>query len=428
MEMQIVAVPLFDADMNVESFMFRYRIGNDLFSSTQATSVFDSVGRSPVLDTLKVVGLEAFTLGKNIFVPISHITLLGDLDSQCNEPPGRVIFLFEEPFKPEATHVEKMSALREKGYRFAVRDLEALPPFTALLKYTSYCFLSQSEKLAAHSDQILSDLRMFYPQIIPVAYHIATQELQDSLYGKGYALYESRFHHVPASKNDVEVTPLKSSTIQLLNTVQDENFDFDQVASIVQRDPALTISLMKMVNHPQLGVRNKIKTISHAVAMLGQQEVRKWVATAVSQELAHDKPAEIVRISLLRAKFAENLASLFGMENMAQGIFLMGLFSVLDVMLDIPMEEALKKVVVSDPIQRALLEKAGPFYPVLNMAQDYEAANWSSVSRLMIVYDISESQLSTAYVNSLLWYRNLVLLDEAEPEEDSDSLPDDSEE
>jgi len=136
--------------------------------------------------------------------------------------------------------------------------------------------------------------------------------------------------------------------------------------------------------------------------------VRKWVTTAVSKMLGAKKPAEITRLSLIRAKLCEAMASKFNMQAESGGLFLMGLFSVLDAILERPMEEALGLVHVSDAIREALVEQTGPYYPVYQFILQYEAANWNAISRTLIVRDIAASDVFSAYTESLCWYRDLI--------------------
>ncbi|MDR2932008.1 MAG: hypothetical protein LBV27_02770, partial [Oscillospiraceae bacterium] len=91
--MQLVAVPLFSRDMAVEAYMFRYLKENNLFSSAQAINIFDGASHSVALETLDLVGLEAFTLGNPLFIPINEIQLLGNLQLQCREPAEKIVFV-----------------------------------------------------------------------------------------------------------------------------------------------------------------------------------------------------------------------------------------------------------------------------------------------------------------------------------------------
>lgn len=407
--MQIVAVPLFNRDMMVNAYMFRDLKSNNLFSTAQATNLFDGAAQSPSLEILNLVGLDAFTMGKPLFIPITDIMLLGQLQNQCREPAHKIIFVLEKPINVEQ-YSPYIQTLRSLGYRFAANypiNLQQQDPF---LSYCDFIFLSQRPERSEHSENTLRALKTDYPHIQPIATHIYSDDVLQSLYDKGYFWYESRFY--PVSESDHAVSPLKANSIQLINTVQDENFEFKHISDIIQRDPALSISLLRLVN--AIAFHNEITNITQAVALLGQQEVRKWVTTAISKSLGADRPSEITRVSLIRAKFAENLAPLYNMAVISGELFLLGLFSVLDIILDLPMEEALEQVRVSENIKQSLLHHSGILQPVLEMVTDYENANWSAVSRRMIVHDIHEDDLSHAYLDTLLWYKQLITDEELE--------------
>ena len=222
----------------------------------------------------------------------------------------------------------------------------------------------------------------------------------------GYQLYEGEFYRVPVTKGTHEVAPLKANYIELLNIVNNDNFELTDAADVIGRDTALTISLLQMVN--RMTVNSGITTIRHAAAMLGQRELKKWINTAVVNKLYADKPNEITRLSLLRAKFAEGLAPMFDLTAKTEELFLMGLFSVLNVILEKPIEEALKMVKVSDEIRDALTKESGPLAPVYELMKQYEAANWQEVSRILILRNIDVDTISEVYFNALSWYKKLI--------------------
>jgi EAL and modified HD-GYP domain-containing signal transduction protein len=127
----------------------------------------------------------------------------------------------------------------------------------------------------------------------------------------------------------------------------------------------------------------------------------------VAGQLYSDKPSEMTRVSLLRARFAENLAEVFGLAVRKDELFLMGLFSVLDVILEKPMSEALDMMKISGDIRKALVEKDGVLAPVLDFVLQYEDANWQEVSRQMLLGNISLDAVQQAYMGSLQWYKEL---------------------
>jgi EAL and modified HD-GYP domain-containing signal transduction protein len=170
----------------------------------------------------------------------------------------------------------------------------------------------------------------------------------------------------------------------------------------------MSISLLKLVNSPYLGISQKIKNIQHAVTMLGQQEVRKWVTTVIAGLLTEDKPSELTRLALLRAKFAENIARQFEMAMHGNSLFLAGLFSILDVALEMPMEQALKLIHVSEDIHEALVQGTGKFMPVLNFILLYESADWIGVKNACVAYNIKAESVYNAYIDTVRWYDTII--------------------
>jgi EAL and modified HD-GYP domain-containing signal transduction protein len=304
-------------------------------------------------------------------------------------------------------YVNRLKELKEQGYKLAMRKL-AVSDFEShrpILQLVDYMFLN-NKKIAIDKASIY--FGKLYPDIALCAGNIDNMESFEKIKEKGgYKFYEGEFYRVPITKGDNNVSLLKVNYIALLNIVNDENFELDQAAAIISRDTALTISLLKMVNN--MTVNGEITSIKHAAAMLGQKELKRWINTAVAKALYTDKPSEITRVSLLRAKFAENLAGAFKLAVKKDELFLMGLFSVLDVILEKPMKEALELVQVSEDIKKALVDDTGTLAKVLDFVKEYEIAGWQEVSRIMILEGIDVDTVYKAYVDTLTWYRDAMM-------------------
>ena len=256
----------------------------------------------------------------------------------------------------------------------------------------------------------ISKAKIYFTKLLPnlklVATNVDSQDVFDELVKEGgYTLYEGDFYRLPVTKGDEEIAPVKVNYIELLNIVNDDDFDLTKAADIIGRDTALVVSLLKMVN--RMTVNGGITTIRHAAAMLGQKELKKWINTAVAAKLCEDKPSELTRVSLIRAKFAENLAPIFEMAGLSSELFLTGLFSVLDIILNKPMDEALLLVRVSKQIESALLRGKGQYAEVLEFVKAYEVADWTEVSRRMVIKNIDMGRVYEAYLDALRWYRDI---------------------
>jgi EAL and modified HD-GYP domain-containing signal transduction protein len=409
MELLIVPIPLFNADMVVDAYYFRYQKGNDYITTAlQSTALFDGATLSPPLETLNAVGIDAFTIGQPIVVPVGGLALLGNLDEQCEQPPEKIIFLLNADAKPEEPYLSNMLRLKRLGYRFAFHNVYQLEKYREILALGDMIYLNVRALDRFQLDDLLRVIGRDFRNLTVVATHVESMEQFNHLRKKNIQLFEGRFYQFPLSKGQTDVSPLKANLIRLLNVVRDESFEFSVVTDIVMKDTALSLSLMRMVNSPFLGLKQKIKTISHAVTILGQDEVRKWITTSVSRSLGADRPNEITRLSLVRAKFAENLAGLFQLGQDSQSLFLMGLFSVLDVILEVDMADALKLVLVSDEIHDALTKREGKFAPVIRFIEQYELADWAAVSRELIIHDLGINDIYSAYIEAVSWYTDLI--------------------
>ncbi len=423
MDLLVIPVPFFDKNMAVQAYYFRYQEGNELMNANQATNEFDGAMLSPLLATLNAVGIDAFTMDKPIFVPINNLMLLADLAQQCRVPYEKVIFVLESDVQPEEPYLSHIRALKEKGFRFAVQKLDRVDAYAPVVELCDYIYFDHRLMDQPQQQLMYALTRRNFPKLSIVMTHIHTNEYFEALREQGPLYFEGRFYRIPITKGEHQVKPLKMNLIKLLNLVRDENFEFSSVAEVVQQDTALTVSLMRMINSPFLGLRQKVKSVSHAVTILGQVETRKWVITAVSKLLGADRPDELTRLSLVRAKFAENLAPAFRLKDQSQSLFLMGLFSVLDSILELSMEEALQMVQVSDTIRDALLHGQGEFGTLLSFIYQYEAADWKTISRMLIMYDLTPEDIYKAYLNALQWYKNLLEGGDVEDEEAGPAAP-----
>ena len=405
--MLLALVPLFDENMAVRAYsIFSQKDNYFLNPMKLGTGQNDGAARVEGLELIENMGIETLSEDKEIFVPVSNISVFSDVESQCSAPHGRIVFLIDNTIPPVEIYVNRLRELKQKGYRLAIRKLPVadFENWREILKLADYCFLN-NKKIAIDKAKLY--FGKLYPQIKLCAGGIDTMETFEKLKASGgYQLYEGDFYRVPVTKGSHEVAPLKANYIELLNVVNNDNFELSDAAAIISRDTALTISLLKMVN--RMTVNSGITTIRHAAAMLGQKELKRWINTAVVNELYADKPSEITRLSLLRAKFSENLAPVFGIQNKAEELFLMGLFSVLDVILEKPMEEALRMVMVAGDVRLALIEEKSCLAPVYDLMKQYEGANWQEVSRQLLLADMDVEQVNDAYVNALIWYRSLM--------------------
>ncbi|MDE7251689.1 MAG: HDOD domain-containing protein [Acetatifactor sp.] len=406
--MLVVLIPLFDENMAVGAYSIFTQKNNYLLNPILlGTAQFDGASQVAGLELVQHIGIETLAEGKEVFVPLTSVSIFADVESQCDAPHDKIVFLIDNTIPPIDMYLNRLRELKEKGYKLAIHKLAVseFENYRGVLSMMDYVLLN-NQKVAIDKAKIY--FGKLYPNAKICAGNIQNMETFQRLKEEGGCrLFEGSFYRMPLAKgSDNKIAPLKINYIQLLSTVNDADFDLQKAADVVSRDTALTISLLGMVN--RMTVNSGITTIRHAAAMLGQNELKRWINTAVAGKLYEDKPSEVTRLSLLRGRFAENLAESFHVAAKKDELFLMGLFSVLDVILEKPLPQALGMMKVSDDIYKALVDHTGPLAEVLDFIMQYEDANWQEVSRQMILQDISMETVQQAYTGAMEWYKELL--------------------
>jgi len=408
MNLLIVPRPLFNAEMNVEGYYMAAQYGNAILESTKSNPL-DRAMDSPFIDFMNEVGLDALTQDKIVFIPVTQIQLATDLTRNVTEDTKKIVFLLDERTVPDELVKERCKYLSQQGYNFAVFFKGDLEYVRAFMPFVNHVFLKVP--LGNMIDASVA-VKTEFPSVGIIASEISEKPIFDqiALSSKSkISMFDGAFYkvHIPSNAKQNALSPLKTNYIQLLNIVNQDDFDFQTFTRTVRQDTALAIQFMRLVNTASKS-RTEIKNLNQAAAMLGQKEIKKWVSTAVSNALCVDSPSEITRLSLIRAKFCENLARHFEMGMASENLFLMGLFSVLDVVLDMSIEEAFKLVFVPQQISSALVEQKGDFYSVLFFVQQYEQGHWKEISRVALVRNITIDQIHFAYKEAMLWYSDLI--------------------
>lgn len=399
-------IPLFDGNTAVRAYsLFAQKENYLLNPSMLGTGALDGAGSILGLEVVESLGAGTLADNQEVFVELSNISMFSPIEENCSMPHEKVVLLFDHTVPAETMYIKRLQQLKFMNYKLCIRNLaiENFEEYAPILKLLDYIMLDYKKINMVAARNFFSKV---YPGLELIAVNVdSLEDFEELAKGGAYSLYEGDFYRLPITKGTTKVAPLKVNYIELLKIVNNPDFELQKAADIIGRDTALVIELLRMVNH--MAVNSEITSIRHAAAMLGQKELKKWINAVVSHELCADKPNEITRLSLLRAKFAENLAPTFEMAALSSELFLMGLFSVLDIILDKPMKEALQMVNVSKEITEALVDKKGDLASVLNFIECYEIASWSELSRLMILSNIKEGPVYDAYIEALSWYRDL---------------------
>ncbi|MCP5103121.1 MAG: HDOD domain-containing protein, partial [bacterium] len=251
-----------------------------------------------------------------------------------------------------------------------------------------------------------------------LAEKIETQEQFDEALDLGYEYFQGFFFQKPDVVRTREMPGYKFNYLQILKKLSDPDLPYDEVERILKHDVSLTYKLLRFINSAVYGFRVTIRSIRHALVLLGKREIRKWLTLIALSGIGSDKPLELLHNTLVRARFCELIGQDLKKKNQSDqdtesaghtdlaDFFLVGMFSVADAFLDRTMADILEELPLDALIKDALLEKKGVLKDVLDIVVAYERADWQEVARLSVLLQLPQANLVNHYIESVNWVRD----------------------
>ncbi|MFQ5509798.1 MAG: EAL and HDOD domain-containing protein, partial [Leptospirillia bacterium] len=237
-------------------------------------------------------------------------------------------------------------------------------------------------------------------QAFPVKYlaeKVETQEQFEFCRDLGFDYFQGHFLSHPKVIQGRRITTNRMPVLRLLAELNSPDARVDKLETLIGQDISLSYRLLRYINSAFFNLTREVDSINHALVLLGLKDVRRW-ATLISLAESSDKPHELMVTAMVRAKMCELLAEELGESN-PDGFFTVGLFSVLDALMDAPMEEMLEALPLSEDISQALLAHEGKFGKVLSCTLAYEDGNWKDVS----ILDMEPGKVRAAYLEAITW-------------------------
>jgi EAL and modified HD-GYP domain-containing signal transduction protein len=352
-----------------------------------------------VLDTSFLIGFEKITAGHRMFINCPRDFLLRDYISLF--PPSSAVVEILETIKPDQEVIAACKRLKQAGYTIALDDFVDSPdqaPLVALADIIKVDF-----RLTDRREQHAIVSRHAGKKIRMLAEKVETQEEYAAGMEMGYSLFQGYFFCRPEMLQHRALPSFKLAYLELLRAATAPEFDIQELALKIKHEASLTFRLLRYLNSAAFGLRSEISSVPHALSLLGERELRKWIAVVSVGVLADGKPDELMIVPLVRGRFCEMLAPLAGMPGHANDLFLMGLLSVMDAILDQPLESILADLPVRQEIKDALQSRTGLYWQLLELAIAHERADWEKVSALVSETGMKEEQVSAMYVSAVDW-------------------------
>lgn len=343
-----------------------------------------------LLNTFLEIGLDAIAGKHKAFVNFSRGLLLSDYPRVL--PPPRVVIEVLETVKVDQELVSAIGSLRHSGYQIAVDDFAGQPhlrPLVRLADIVKVDLRECGERLEEHVGKLRTG------KLKLLAEKVEQRSEFERCKSLGFDYFQGYFLRRPEVVTGRRAPTLRASTIQLMEKLSDPDVELVALERLIQNDVALSYKLLRLSNSALLPAQNTVSSVRQALQLVGLETVTTWVGLLLLAGVS-DKPSDVFHAALLRANMCRCLTVPVA-SKWAGRSFLVGLFSVLDILLDRPMAELIEPLSLAPDIKQALMSRAGILGDTLQIVLDYELGRWERLANS----GFDRPTITQAYLDSL---------------------------
>lgn len=383
--------PIFDAAMKVWGYELLYRHAGDALT---AEVTDDDTATAKVIADGIIIGRSGLAPSEKTLINFPANLLLKGFGFAL--PSESCIIEILETVAPTPEIIRSLQDLKAAGYTLALDDYVGQPehePFLALADIVKVDMLDTPPDM-------LSTLaaRLRGPKCMLLAEKVENQAMVDMARAMGFGLFQGYFFCRPEIVKGRKISTSQVSKLRLLQELANEDFDPGKICKVIENDLSISYRLLRYINSASFGRRDAVEDIHHAITILGQRNLSKWLQAVVMSDMNPSaKGRELVFLSVRRAKFLEMLGrKLKHPPVKPDSLFMLGLFSLLDSLLGQSMEDVLKELPLAPEIVEALQGGHSISREFLDLAEDLEHADWKTAQEFM-----SDLHLPTALASSL---------------------------
>ena len=382
--------PIFDGQLDLWGYELLFRRANE---DQALIDDHDEATATVVINSFTEIGLERLVGEHAAWLNVSRDFILRTLPMTL--PPKRIVLELLEDQRVDDELVEAIARLHELGYTIALDDFcwhdryTPLVPHVGIVKFDFHA--RSTEDIAADAERLRSR------GVTLLAEKVETREEYRHALELGFDLAQGYFFCEPEIVRAKGIEPNRLSVLQLVAALQDPTVSLHEIETLIARDVALSYRLLRYINSAFFGLRREVDSLRRAVALLGLENVKRW-CTLTAFAGIDDKPRELVTTALARARFCEIAGKWFG-EPRPDQTFTLGLFSVLDALIDAPMPEVLRTIPFPEEMKAALIAGHGRMGQLIESALACERANVHLAPR----GTASASELAATWGDALAW-------------------------
>lgn len=393
--------PILDNQQKIIGYELLFRRSAD---ATGAAFTDDLLATSKVLaNTLSNMGAEWLLGDKLAFINASTSMLMSDFLELL--PVDRAVLEVLESARPTPELLARCHDLRTQGFRLALDDFELTPESAPLLDIANFIKLDiQKLKEQGQLEAHVKALEKHPAKLI--AEKVETRQEHDHCKQLGFSYYQGYYFAHPETLTAKVINPAYAIVLELLNKVR-SNAEVKDIELSFKRDVALSFKLLRYINSVGFGLSCEIQSIRHALAILGYQQLYRWLTLLLVTAGEGTTSPALMKTAVTRGRLTE----LFGKDMLEaadrDNLFIVGVFSLLDAMLEMPMEQVLDSLSLPESITDALLHRQGIYGPFLELTEACEGGDAGHIEMLALSLQLEPEKVNQAHLSALAWVETL---------------------
>lgn len=388
--------PIFDAELKVWGYQLLYRDS----ANSQSARITDELEA-----TLKV--MANITLCKdelldsmNLVVTFSEESIL--INAPLAMPAANSVVLVDEELEPQRYILDSLQALRKDGYRVMLGNFTGTPGKDPLYRLADILALDINDLSPEELGELVAEAEQYeVPLLARRIEHHEEYELAKYL---GCHLFQGFFFKKPNILTTRRPTASEAAKLQLLVVIKNDTLDLDAVTDVIEADVSISYRLLALLNSPGFGLTKQISSIRQAVMLLGWKQLKHWLRLVILTDIAAPgKTFELAFLAAQRARFLELCAQHSSLREDPEILFLLGLFSLLEAMMDLPMCEILSHVPLEEQLKKALCGEESHYSPWLHLADSVENADWPRLDDLLPRLGLDSAEMEQCYHVAIAW-------------------------
>jgi EAL and modified HD-GYP domain-containing signal transduction protein len=382
--------------------------GYELFDRSQAADEHTAASDAAMLfNVLSHADHEVLIDRKTIFINCTHQTLAGG-HLELIQPERAVLEIPPLP-EPDAEDIEMqaqtLTEISRRGFRLAFDESVLSEPYASWLPLASFIKID----ISRHTEQAIAQIIRHAQQNTLaqlIAEKVETASQHEMLAQLGVSLFQGYWFAKPVLITGQTLRPAQAAIIQLMNLVR-KQASTAEIEEVLKREPTLSFNLLRFINSSGFGLNREVTSFRHAVMLLGLKKLFRWAALLMTTSRAAGGSPAVGTMAVVRGRLMELLATEVLPPEEIDNAFVVGVFSLLDTMLGMPMNKALEGVSLPESVTDALLHQGGILAPFLALTQACESADDAAFAALADQLHLNNQQVNWAHLQALAWAETL---------------------